>query len=98
VTGAAHRARFPRFHAPANTAQVVKTFRPWDFEQSWLLPPSVLDFVPPEHPAHFIRDLVRESLDLGEIYASWSCTRTRRAYFPRGRSRGLAFNASTSWR
>ena len=50
----------------------MKTFRAWDFEQSWLLPPSVLDFVPAEHPAHFIRDLVRESLDLGEIYAEYT--------------------------
>lgn len=50
----------------------MKTFRPWNLEQTWLLPPSVQDFVPPDHPAHFVRDLVRESLDLREIYASYS--------------------------
>jgi transposase len=60
----------------------VKTFRPWDFEQSWLLPPSVLDFVPPEHPAHFIRELVRESLDLGEIYADYTEERGYPPYHP----------------
>lgn len=60
----------------------MKTFRPWDFDQSWLLPPSVLDFVPPEHPAHFIRDLVRESLDLGEIYASYTEERGYPPYHP----------------
>jgi transposase len=60
----------------------VKTFRPWDLEQSWLLPPSVLDFVPPEHPAHFIRELVRESLDLGEIYTSYTEERGYPPYHP----------------
>ena len=60
----------------------MKTFRPWDFEQSWLLPPSVLDFVPPEHPAHFVRDLVRESLDLSEIYAAYTEERGFPPYHP----------------
>ena len=60
----------------------MKTFRPWDFEQSWLLPPSVLDFVPPEDPAHFVRDLVRESLDLSEIYAEYTEERGFPPYHP----------------
>lgn len=60
----------------------MKTFRPWDFEQSWLLPPSVLDFVPPEAPAHFIRELVRESLDLSEIYAEYTEERGYPPYHP----------------
>lgn len=60
----------------------MKTFRPWDFEQSWLLPPSVLDFVPPEHPAHFIRELVRESLDLGAIDAAYTEERGYPPYHP----------------
>jgi hypothetical protein len=33
-------------------------------DQSLLLPPSVHDFVPSDHSAHFIRDLVCEQLDL----------------------------------
>ncbi len=44
-----------------------KTFRPWDVEQRWLLPPAVQDLVPAGHVAHFIRDLVREQLDLRAI-------------------------------
>lgn len=60
----------------------MKTFRPWDLEQTWLLPPSVLDFVPSEHPAHFVRDLVRESLDLGEIYATYTEERGFPPYHP----------------
>jgi transposase len=48
-----------------------KSFRPWDVEQAWLLPPSVHDFVPKGHLAHFVRETVRESLDLSEIFASY---------------------------
>ncbi len=51
---------------------MAKTFRPWNVEQVWLLPPSLLDFVPEDHPAHFVRELVRESLDLSEIFDTYS--------------------------
>ena len=30
---------------------MAKTFREWNVEQAWLLPPSVLDFVPADHLA-----------------------------------------------
>ena len=48
-----------------------KTFRPWDVDQAWLLPPSVHDFVPAGHPAHLIREIVREELELGTILATY---------------------------
>jgi transposase len=44
-----------------------KTFRPWDVDQTWILPPSLSDFVPAGHVAHFIRDTVRNDLDLSAI-------------------------------
>ena len=44
---------------------MAKTFRAWDVEQSWLLPPSVHELVPAAHPAHLGRELVRTELDLG---------------------------------
>jgi transposase len=59
-----------------------KTFRDWDVEQGWLLPPSVLDFVPPDHLAHFVRDTVRESLDLSSIMASYTEERGYPPYHP----------------
>ena len=50
---------------------MAKTFRDWNVEQRWLLPPSVMDFVPADHVAHFVRDTVREQLDLSEILAPY---------------------------
>ena len=49
-----------------------KTFRPWPVDQAQLLPPSVSDFVPAGHVAHFVRDLVREQLDLSAITETYS--------------------------
>jgi len=46
---------------------MAKTFRPWQVDQVWLLPPSVRELVPERSPAHFIRELVREELDLAAI-------------------------------
>jgi len=59
-----------------------KTFRDWDVEQGWLLPPSVLDFVPPDHLSHFVRDTVRESLDLSAIMDTYSEERGYPPYHP----------------
>jgi len=50
---------------------MAKTFREWNVEQAWLLPPSVLDFVPADHLAHFVRDTVREQLDLTQILSGY---------------------------
>ena len=44
-----------------------KTFRPWDVDQVWLLPPSIQDLVPSGHVAHFVHDTVRTGLDLSAI-------------------------------
>jgi transposase len=59
-----------------------KTFRPWDVEQRWLLPPSVHELVPPGHVAHFVRDTVRESLDLGPILSGYEEERGYPPYHP----------------
>src|SRR5665811_152874 len=51
-----------------------KYFRPWNIDQTLLLPPNVQDFVPKGHVSRFIVELVRESLDLKEIMGSYvSC-------------------------
>ena len=46
---------------------MAKTGKSWDVDQLVLLPPSVQELVPAGHLAHFVRDLVRESLDVSAI-------------------------------
>ena len=48
-----------------------KHFRPWRIDEAQLLPASVHDFVPEGHLARFVVSLVRESLDLKAITASY---------------------------
>jgi transposase len=48
-----------------------KTYRAWEVDQVWLLPPSVHDFVPAGHPAHLVRELVRTEPDLSAIVAAY---------------------------
>ena len=50
----------------------LKTFRRFDPGQGFLLPPSLDDWLPREHLARFIAELVDEHLDLSRIYAG-SC-------------------------
>jgi len=40
------------------SADVQKTFRDWNPSQQFLLPPSVEDFVPKNHMADFVRNVV----------------------------------------
>jgi transposase len=54
---------------------MAKTFRLWDVEQGWLLPPLGHEFVPPGQVARFVRDTVREALDLWAILET--CTEER---------------------
>ena len=59
-----------------------KTFRPWDVDQAWLLPASIHDFLPAGHVAHFVRDTVREGLDLSALLASYDEERGYPPYHP----------------
>ena len=59
-----------------------KRFLPWDVDQVSLFPPSVSDYVPVSHPAHFVRDLVRDELDLEAVYASYDDARGAPAFHP----------------
>ncbi len=43
-----------------------KTYRAWQPDQAWLLPPSPRDWLPEGHLVYFLMDAVRE-LDLGAI-------------------------------
>jgi transposase len=59
-----------------------KTFRPWDLDQQWILPPSLHEFVPPGHVAHFIRDTVCSELDLRAIMSAYDEERGFPPYHP----------------
>jgi transposase len=59
-----------------------KTFRDWDVDQGWLLPASIHEFVPPGHLAHFVRDTVREGLNLSAIMKSYAEERGKPPYHP----------------
>ena len=59
-----------------------KTFRPWLVDQPQLLPPSVMEFVPEGHVAHFVRNLVRDELDLSAILVAYAEERGYPPYHP----------------
>jgi transposase len=62
--------------------RMAKTFKSWDIDQLVLLPPSVQELVPAGHLAHFVRDLVRESLDLSAIVKTYTEDRGFPPYDP----------------
>jgi transposase len=48
----------------------------------WLPPPSLHEFVPPGHVVHFVRDLVRKTLDLTDILSGYDEVRGYPPYHP----------------
>jgi transposase len=58
----------------------MSRYREWAIDQPLLLPPSVTEFVPPDHLCLFVRDLARGVLDLSEIERTYS--RDPRGYPP----------------
>ena len=61
---------------------MTKSFRPWKVDEVWLLPPSVQEFVPAGHPAHLVRDIVAEELDLAAILSTYTEPRGYPPYHP----------------
>ena len=61
---------------------MAKIFRDWDIEQLMMFPPSVEDFVPKGHLAHFVRNTVLEALDLSAILDGYSEERGYPPYHP----------------
>jgi transposase len=49
-----------------------KTFRPYDQHQTFLLPPSLDDWLPAGHSARFISETVECALDLSLVYDSYA--------------------------
>jgi transposase len=60
-----------------------KEFRPWKIDEAQLLPPSVQDYVPPDHLSRLIVTLVREELDLSAIAGSYRSVLGQPPFDPR---------------
>ncbi len=69
--------------AVAPKACVDKMFRAFEPGQGLLLPPSLDDWLPAEHLARFIAELVGEHLDLSRIWAAYTEGRGGPPYDPR---------------
>ena len=60
---------------------MAKTFRPYQPDQVLMLPPSLQDWLPEDHEAYFLSDVI-ESLDLSQIYAAYEEERGYPPYHP----------------
>ena len=82
----------PVVRAPAGAA---KTFRVYDQDQVLLLPPSLDDWLPADHTARFISEIVDDSLDLGSIYSSYTNATGAPPFDPRMMLKLLLYAYST---
>jgi transposase len=60
-----------------------KHFRPWKIDEVQLLPPAISDFVAKDHLVRFVINLVRETLDLRLIMASYKSGTGQPPFDPR---------------
>ncbi|MFV1971620.1 MAG: IS1182 family transposase [Acidimicrobiia bacterium] len=58
----------PAVKVPAGRSKV---FRRYDRDQSFLMPPSIDDWLPENHTARFVAEVVDEMLDLSVVYDSY---------------------------
>lgn len=77
---------------------VDKQFRAFDPHQVLLLPPSLDDWLPEDHLARFVADLVDEVLDLGPILADYTEKRGYPPYDPGLMLRLLIYGYTTGVR
>jgi len=83
---------------PVAKGPVDKTFRAFDPGQDLLLPPSLDEWLPAEHMARFIAELVDEHLDLSRIHAAYTEGRGAPPYDPRLMVRILLYGYTTGVR
>ena len=79
-------------------AAVGKRFRAFDPHQALLLPPSLDDWLPQDHLARFVADLVDDVLDLATIRADYTEKRGHPPYDPRLMVRLLVYGYTTGVR
>ena len=76
-------------------AGASRTFRAYDQHQSFLLPPSLDDWLPTDHTARFISEVVDEMLDLSSVYATYQCSDGAPPYDPKMMLKLLLYAYST---
>lgn len=64
-------------------SSVDKTFRRYDQDQPMLLAPDLRDWLPVDHPARWVDDLVEHGLDLAPFYDDYTEARGAPPYDPR---------------
>jgi transposase len=77
---------------------VDKTFRPFEPDQILLMPPSLNEWLPEDHLARFVAELVDAVLDLSPIYADYTEARGYPPYDPRLMVRLLLYGYTTGMR
>lgn len=88
-------------HTPAEdvrSAPVDKRFAPFDPHQVTLMPEALDDWLPAEHPARMIAEVVDNELDLTEFYAAYTATKGRPPYDSRMMVRILIYGYTTAVR
>jgi transposase len=89
---AEHASARPPAKVPAGAA---KKFRRYDAAQSFLMPPSLDDWLAQDHEARFVAEVVDELLDLSSVYASYLEAAGAPPYDPRLMVKLLVYGYST---
>jgi transposase len=76
----------------------AKTFRRFDPDQTLLMPPSLDEWLPQDHLARFVAELVDEVLDLSAVYDDYTEVRGYPPYDPRLMLRLLIYGYATGVR
>ena len=98
LPGVAAGGRAAAQASQAATSERDKTFRAYAPDQLLLLPPALADWLPEEHLARFIDEVVETVLDLGPIYASYAEARGGPPYAPRLLLKVLLYGYATGVR
>ncbi len=98
VTAGAEGALRPAAKGPVDKGPVDKTFRAFAPEQDLLLPPSLNEWLPCDHLARFVAELVDEHLDLSRIHQAFTEGRGAPPYDPRLMVRILLYGYTTGIR
>jgi len=83
---------------PAVASEGDKTFRAYAPDQLLLMPPSLADWLPEDHLARFIDEVVETVLDLSAIYAAYEEARGGPPYDPRLMLKVLLYGYATGVR